>query len=251
MSTECLNCKRPLTGKYCSHCGQKADTHRIGIHFLWHDIQHGLLHVDKGILYTVKELFTRPGYTIREFLEGKRINHFKPFSLVIILAGIYGFLSHYFGINLLSNNIKVSGSGEEVEKARQAIERFSEWMSEHYSIVSLLQIPIFALGTFIAFKKAGYNFIEHLVINTFLTGQKLALHILVFPLFYAYNETAALSEIARFTDIAAYALVIWSLFQLFTRFGAGQRIARTLLSLAIALGLFFCLLVIASWIILG
>ena len=41
---------------------------------------------------------------MREFLNGKRVKHFKPMSFVILLAGIYGLLSHYFDINLLSNN---------------------------------------------------------------------------------------------------------------------------------------------------
>src|SRR6478736_1543240 len=112
MTKTCLNCNANLAGKFCSNCGQDSNTHRINSHFLWHDIQHGLTHVDKGMLFTIKELFTRPGNSIRQFLEGKRIKHFKPISLVIILAGAYGFLSHYYEINIFSSNIqKISGSG--------------------------------------------------------------------------------------------------------------------------------------------
>lgn len=251
MSSVCQNCNKPLHGKYCSNCGQSADTHRIGAHFLWHDLQHGLLHVDKGIFYTTKELFTRPGHSIREFLQGKRVKHFKPLSLIIILAGIYGFLTHFFGINLLSNNIKVSGSGEEVEKAKEALARVSEWMAQHYSIVTLAQVPLFALGTYIAFRKAGYNFTEHLVINTFLAGQKLLLHIALFPLYYAFNNTSQLRYTSGAVDLTGYALSVWAVFQLFNQFGTGQRIWRTLLSLAIPLVLFFFILVIVSKIVLG
>ncbi|MEO8862184.1 MAG: hypothetical protein ABI358_12210 [Ginsengibacter sp.] len=32
----------------------------MNFHFLWHDVQHGLFHFDKGVLYTTKQLFTRP-----------------------------------------------------------------------------------------------------------------------------------------------------------------------------------------------
>ncbi len=118
MTKYCRNCNAELTGNFCSHCGQNSSTHKINLKFLWHDIQHGLLHVEKGILFTVKELFTRPGHTIREYLEGKRVKHFKPVSLVLLLAGFYGLLSHYFDINLLSNNIEVTGSGEKFDQAK-------------------------------------------------------------------------------------------------------------------------------------
>lgn len=90
----CLNCGTVINTKYCSNCGQSANTHRINISFLWHDIQHGLLHVDKGIFFTLRELFTRPGYSVKEFISGKRVQHFKPLSLIIVLAGVFGILSH-------------------------------------------------------------------------------------------------------------------------------------------------------------
>lgn len=227
MTHICKNCGAPVESRFCSDCGQPASTHRISPHFLWHDIQHGILHVDKGILFTAKELFTRPGHSIREFLQGKRVKHFKPISLVIILAGIYGFLSHYFHIDLLSNNIKISGSGEQFDKMKKIISSSSEWLSSHYSIFSLLQIPVLAIGTWLFFKRAGYNFIEHIVIHSFLTGQRLIIRIITFPLFYAYNETGTLRTIARITDMIAFSIAFWSLYQLFSNIPWWQRIIRT------------------------
>ncbi len=52
----CKNCGNHFNYEFCGHCGQTVDTHDINWHFLWHDIQHGLLHFEKGILYTTKEL---------------------------------------------------------------------------------------------------------------------------------------------------------------------------------------------------
>jgi hypothetical protein len=121
MESRCLNCHEPLKGEFCSHCGQPADTHRINIHFLWHDLQHGFMHADKGILFTTIELFTRPGHSIRAFLGGKRVIHFKPISMVLILAGIYGFLSHFFQINILENNYEITGSGRDFNRIKDTI----------------------------------------------------------------------------------------------------------------------------------
>jgi len=184
-------------------------------------------------------LFTRPGNSIREYIEGKRIKHFKPVSLVLVLAGIYGFLSHYFEINLLANNIEVTGSGEKFSQLNEIVTKMSEWLSEHFSFVALLFIPIFTIGTYLAFKKAGYNFFEHFVINTFLTGQRLILHIITFPLYYIFNGTPELKTIARVTDIAGYILMAWALMQLFNMFNTNQKILRTILSFIITFSIQF------------
>ena len=94
MRITCKNCNQNFKGHFCNNCGQTADTHKMNFHSLWHDIQHGLFHFDNGVLYTAKQLFTRPGNSIREYIDGKRVRHFKPISLVILLATVYGFLYH-------------------------------------------------------------------------------------------------------------------------------------------------------------
>lgn len=235
MATSCLNCNAAIHGNNCSHCGQKADTHKINIHYLWHDVQHGLMHMDKGICYTIKELFTNPGNAIRLFIEGKRVNHFKPVSLVLVLAGLYGFLSHYFHVNMLANNIHVSGSGEKYNEVKENIDRLTDWIAGHYSIMALLQIPLFSVGTYIAFYRAGYNFVEHLVVNAFTTAQRLTLHLATFSLYYLFNATPTLRIVAGIVDLAGYLLMTVTLIQLFNKFSTSQRIMRSVISMVISL----------------
>lgn len=250
MAQTCLNCNKPVEGNFCSQCGQPTTTHTINAHYLWHDIQHAFLHVDKGILFTTKEMFTRPGHSIREFLEGKRVKHFKPISYVLILAGVYGFLSHYFHINMLSNNIEVSGSGEQLNEVKETVAGMSEWLAQHYAFFALFQIPVFSIGTYLAFRKAGYNFLEHIIVNTFLTGQRLVLRIATFPLYYLYNETPELRTTARIIDAIGYALIFWSLYQLFDMLNKSQRVWRMMLSLAIAFSiLFLTFLAVFQWVV--
>ena len=206
----------------------------ISCHLFWHDIQHGLLHFDKGIIFSIKELFTRPGHTIRDFIVGKRVKHFKPISLVVLLAGIYGFLYHYLQINILENTIHVTGSGEKVVQLQENVSKLGEWIFEHYSIIAFLQIPIFSIGTFLAFRKVGYNFIEHLVINAFLAAQRLTLQIITFPLHYNFNGTQILKSNFGIVDIVGYVIMAWTLSQLFNSLSRTQRVWRILLSFFIA-----------------
>jgi Protein of unknown function (DUF3667) len=240
MTTNCQNCNTTLQGKYCNNCGQSAETHKIDVHYLWHDIQHGLLHFDKGILFTTKELFTRPGHSIREFLEGKRVKHFKPISLVIVLAGLYGLLFHFFKINMFTDYVVISGDVERVNHINEVIKNMSEWIGQHYSILALLQIPIFTIGTYLCFRKAGYNFVEHLIINTFLVGQRLILHIFTFPLYYISNGTPMLITADKIINLIGYALAIWALIQLFKN--QRKRILKTIFSLLISFLIIFLIL---------
>ena len=238
MTMNCLNCNAEINGQFCSNCGQSSETHKINLHYLWHDIQHGLLHVDKGILFTTKELFTRPGHSIREFLDGKRISHFKPISLVIILAGIYSLLSHFFHLNLFSTYYELKGSGDGFIEFKTSVDKLSEWLSQHYSVLALVQIPIFSLGTYVMFKKEGYNYIEHLVINCFIAGQKLILHILTFPIYYWLNKTNFSRPVDQLIDIIGYILAYFTIFQLFNGVKVSKRIWKSLFSLIIPLLIF-------------
>ncbi len=246
MQDACLNCKTPLSGKYCSTCGQSAGTHRINFHFLWHDIQHGLLHVDKGILFTIRELFLRPGHSIREFLEGKRISHFKPISLLIVLASVYGFISHYLQINVLSSNIHISAEEANYGTAKATLDRVTDWVRQHYAFIALVQVPVFALGTYLGFRKAGYNFIEHVVLNAFLTSQRLALRLVTIPLVYFSSNTPALGVVTSIADFTGYLIMAWSLFQFFSNIHTGMRIVRILFSLICSFLIFLSLMLLIA-----
>ncbi len=237
----CKNCINEFEGQYCNQCGQPAETHEMNIHFLVHDIQHGFFHVEKGILFTIKKLFTNPGHSIRGYIQGKRIKHIKPISLVLLLAGILGLLSHYFHFDILSDSFKVNGTGSQANELRESVNAVSEWISSHYALVSLLLLPVFSFGTFLSFRKMGYNFIEHLVLNAFLTSQRLALRIVLFPFYNLLNGTEELKILSGIVNIVVFFLTFWTLVQFFNTTKKSTVFWRTLLSLIITGALYLAL----------
>ncbi len=239
--TNCKNCGHRFKGKFCNHCGQAAETHAMNFHYLWHDIQHGLFHVDKGIVFTTKELFTRPGHTIREYIRGRRVSHFRPVSMVLILAGVYALLYHIFHIEMLKDRVKVSGQGQEFVNLNNIVENLNLWMGEHYELVALIQLPFAALGTYLAFRKWGYNYVEHFILNAFITSQSLIVRIVLFPFNYAFNGTPALKDFSNLEKIINLVLVVWVLLQFFNTRKKFSVLWRTLLSLLI-FGLFYAIL---------
>ena len=84
----CLDCDQELAGKFCHHCGQAAKTKRFTFHDFLHEVPHALIHLDHTLLHTVKALLTKPGETIRAYLDGKRTKIYSPVSLFFMLAGI-------------------------------------------------------------------------------------------------------------------------------------------------------------------
>ncbi|MBS1571605.1 MAG: DUF3667 domain-containing protein, partial [Bacteroidetes bacterium] len=86
---KCLNCGSKVDNNYCSVCSQKTDTHRLTPkHFFYHDILHGIWHLDKGILFTLKEAVIRPGQASLDYINGKRIRYYNVFYLCLLLLGI-------------------------------------------------------------------------------------------------------------------------------------------------------------------
>ncbi|MCD0469710.1 DUF3667 domain-containing protein [Flavobacterium sp. JAS] len=237
MEIICKNCRHVFHGKYCNNCGQTADTHKINAHFLWHDIQHGLFHFDGGVPYSLKQLFTRPGHSIREFIEGKRVRHFKPLSLVAILAAFYGFLYHYYHINLFQSS----------DNSNLDLKDFNEWNATHFAWTTIATIPLFTIGTYIAFRNQGYNFVEYFVLNTFKAAQRLFLQILMFPFILYFNGTSHILILTKIIYILSIVLIFWTNIQFFNKITKTRAFFLSILSHLIFL---VCFLIIASLLLL-
>ena len=182
--------------KFCGFCGQPVPTHRIDWQFLSHEVQHGLLHVDKGILFTVKHLLTRPGAFIREYIDGNRAGHFKPVLLVMILGAVLAIITKLTEATTgsvvgtwseFSSWLRKAGSGEmkfNNPMDKTLLEHFSlavDWIGGHFALVLVLLVPFFALAMRAAFawSKRPVNYPEWLVIGCFLTAQALCMLIIL------------------------------------------------------------------------
>ena len=209
----CKNCGNEFEGNYCNQCGQDAATHRINFKFLWHDIQHGLFHFDKGIIHSLGQLCIRPGHTINEYMEGKRVGHFKPLSMVLVLATVYGLLKHFFlhdvehPVKLMINNSSVNAT---------TINAISEWMKDHGAIMALLVVPLYALASFLAYRKENYNYVEHLVLNAYTSSLRLFVTIILFPLVVLTQHKSGNDFVSTLTSVLELAVTCWCFIQFFS-----------------------------------
>ncbi|MFZ2751958.1 MAG: DUF3667 domain-containing protein [Lysobacteraceae bacterium] len=214
----CANCGLAIGGvdqKFCPACGQPTPAHRIDWHFLGHELEHSVLHMDRGIFYSLKNLMLRPGHFIRDYIEGRRARHVKPLMLIMILSAAMVFLAKYFldgdavGLDISAGGAAAAGTkvGGQFDPTRlvNAFEVVNEWMNRNYTATTLMLLPLEALAFKLAFRRVGnLNYPEWLVITTFLTAQSFAIMISAAPLEYWFPQVRgwALSLVFVYTVVS-------------------------------------------------
>jgi hypothetical protein len=88
-SARCDNCGAPVSGRYCSACGQRLEP---AVHSLWHFSKvatEDLTHADSRLWRTLGALLFRPGYLTREFLSGRRARYLPPVRLYLVISVMF------------------------------------------------------------------------------------------------------------------------------------------------------------------
>jgi Protein of unknown function (DUF3667) len=256
----CANCDRAVGGadqKFCPACGQPTPTHRIDWHFLGHELEHSVLHMDRGIFYSLKNLMLRPGHFIRDYIEGRRARHVKPLMLIMILAAAMVFLAKYFlDGDVVGSALSVGGAAParvgangqfDPTRLFNALEVVKDWMNRNYAGATLLLLPFEAAAFKLAFRRVGsLNYPEWLVITTFLTAQTFVVMSFAAPLehWFPLVHGWALS--------LAFVYSVVSLTQFFKPYPRWKAVLRSLLGFGLfslinfALGLVLAVVVLAQ-----
>jgi len=166
----CKNCTTEITSNYCPNCGRQATLKRIDSHYLIHEISH-VLHFEKGILHTVKELLTQPGKTVREFITDDRSRLVKPVIFIIITSLIYSIVAHLFHIHSF-----ISFTDNQDNSTATKI---FEWGDGHSGYMNIIIGVFIAIWAKLFFRKQKYNLFEILILLCFITGMTM----LIFSLF--------------------------------------------------------------------
>lgn len=246
MSETCKNCNSEITFNFCGNCGQKK-AKRIDGKYVKDELQYVLVHTNKGFFYTVKNLMKAPGTTALQFIEGNRVNHYKPILLVFLIAGISAFIANTFihpaevmaGINNKYQNQQVFD-----------VNKFNQFIYNYQSFFMVLCLPFVAFFSWISFRKWGHNYFEHIVSNAFMLATSLIFSILlVMPIQYLLRGNPMLfMTIPALISLALMVAVnIWFFIQLYPGKPAGSAILRILLMY----GMMFAVFMIATiaWVV--
>ena len=98
-TTKCLNCDTEFEGKFCPECGQRADTGRFTVRFIFENLLKAILSNDGGVWITLKSLFTHPGQMMVDIINGKRKSYFSPFPMLFLTLSLYVIIFTFTGSN--------------------------------------------------------------------------------------------------------------------------------------------------------
>jgi hypothetical protein len=86
---DCLNCGATVAGRYCQNCGQenvetKETFWSLATHFIY-----DILHFDGKFFYTLKYLFTKPGFVAGQYAKGKRAFYLHPIRMYLFTSAVF------------------------------------------------------------------------------------------------------------------------------------------------------------------
>ncbi|WP_051197616.1 DUF3667 domain-containing protein [Flavobacterium soli] len=136
-----------------------------------HDVLHGVWHLEKGILFTIKEVFKRPGQAALDYIKGKRIRYYNVFYLALLIIAIDVVLLHY--------RQKINQDFIDPNRA----EDVGDFLANFSKIALFSIVPLLSINAMLIFKRLRLNFAQHMIIS----GMSL-LGMLLISVFYFLTD---------------------------------------------------------------
>jgi hypothetical protein len=209
----CKNCNEETHGNFCAFCGQSTKVNKIDLRSFASDVSDTIIKVDKGLFFTLQQLFLRPGKSIRDYLDGKRVSYFKPIAFVFGLSTLYFLIAKVLGSSTFLDEFIVGyalAEGESEDPSNHLV--ILNWFASNYAVTALLLLPFFALSSFTAFFKSGFNYMEHLVVNAYITGQQTIFYSLAAVFSLVVDSHDMLESVTLFISISYTLFVYWQFF---------------------------------------
>ncbi len=200
----CKNCQTHFEGKFCNQCGQPSDTQKIDHKYIGTELQKTFIRLDAGFLYTTKYLFKNPGKAISTYIEGKRIHHIRPFSYILILAGIYLIIYNQLQLHLFDFSIDGRDKAETNTK-----------LIRYYTQIQFSLLIVYTFFSMLIFNVKKYNIYEYIVVHCYLTAQRILIATFSLPILYFFKGPLTLSLVTAFFYLVGLVYLAWTFITLF------------------------------------
>lgn len=182
--TICKNCGAEVHEIYCGQCGQDSRIGRVSIKELLNKTLSLFVRIDKGVLKIIPALLIDPGQTVRNYLNGQRQKYINPLQFLVIMTGISTLLTFQYHI---LDSMVVGGSYSDEEKLY--ILQMDAFVYRYMNIILFIGVPVFALITYLFFKRSGYNYAENLAMQSYYAAERSAIFsITIIPLVLIFSS---------------------------------------------------------------
>lgn len=255
---ECATCGTHYEGNYCPRCGQSAKIGRYSFKkafLLFLDVW-GL--GNRGMFRTIRDLILRPGYMIRDYLQGMQMAYFPPFKMFFLLVALS--LIVETGLNVKMENRLVSTQEQfaqgvnnaftekdstsvtVAEDSSDSVKNFlshevNDWMMKHISMVTIVFLLLFSGPLYLFFRKSPAY--PNIRFSEFFVAMVYSMNMI--DIFSIVTNFLCLNV---FLDFFSLFLIIIPIKQL-----SGYSYWRTLLHFILALMLIFLVVFLAIFVV--
>ena len=198
----CSNCNNLVTDNFCGKCGQPVQVKRVDGRFILHEIQH-VLHLEKGIIYTITELLIRPGQTVRTFIAKDRSRLVKPVIFIVVTSLVFTIINALF--HLEKDYSHVNGL------KNSSLTVILPWILHHFGYANILIGMSIAFWLKLFYKAQGYNFFEVVILLCFVMGIGMLLYAV-----FALIEGLTNLNLTAVSTIIVMGYSIWAIVQFFS-----------------------------------
>jgi hypothetical protein len=96
----CANCEAPLSGHYCSQCGQEALLHHPSTREFLHEFVGHYVALEGKLWGSLSRLMFRPGLLTNEYMRGRRVRFVQPLRLYLSFSLLFFALLKFGGFHL-------------------------------------------------------------------------------------------------------------------------------------------------------
>ena len=228
----CKNCGTDITSKFCPDCGQPAMLKRIDAHYITHEIEH-VLHFERGILYTIRELVTAPGKNVQNYISENRSRLVKPIIFVIVTSLVYSIIAHFFHTE---EQYMQSIDNHDIGSELIITTNIFRWMQDHYGYANIIMGVFIAFWTKLFFRKYDYNLFEIIILLCFIMGMAMLIYA-----FFALIDGITHRHFILYATIVSFVYYSWAIGQFFDK---GKKISYFKALAALIIGFISYLIVI-------
>ena len=147
----------------------------------------------------------RPGPTIRAYLAGQRVDHFRPLSLLFLISGLYAVLFSALHIDLMPPRDPTTP-----EAVYQMQVSFNTFFMKYLAWCYLATVPMWALTARWCLRRGGYNYAECLIIASFITAINNFITLLLLPVTYIYSGTPQVQTFSFYALLLVTGYASWA-----------------------------------------
>jgi len=168
----CINCGNEFEGNFCPYCSQKCGLGPI----TWRSVGKSIAEVwgmhNRSLLYSLAQLFLRPGYFISDYINGRRQVSFPPVKMLAIIAvlgvmvdfltgAIHGMINvdagermSYITAVFSWLNVHLNGAFPPPSDYLNAV---FQWLNTHPDLLSLVLLSFLIIPNYYIFRFAPRN----------------------------------------------------------------------------------------------